>query len=109
MVVSVFLCIFAVSKLKSITIMDRTDLIVTINGKEVVMTKDRACCCRHIWVRVENATVIHLTENLDKNLNLFVKDGDDILGNGMSSMGELMVDYDVLSIEHLKPYLSKFL
>lgn len=89
--------------------MDRTDLIVTINGKEVVMTKDRACCCRHIWVIVENETVIHLTENLDKNLNLFVKDGDDILGNGMSSMGELMVDYDVLSIEHLKPYLSKFL
>lgn len=33
LVVSVFLCIFAVSKLKSITIMDRTDLIVTINGK----------------------------------------------------------------------------
>lgn len=89
--------------------MDRTDLIVTINGKEVVMTKYRACCCRHIWVRVENETVIHLTENLDKNLNLFVKDGGDILGNGMSSMGELMVDYDVLNIEHLKPYLSKFI
>lgn len=89
--------------------MDRTDLIVMINGKEVVMTNDRACCCRHIWVIVENETVIHLTENLDKNLNLFVKDGGDILGNGMSSMGELMVDYDVLTVEHLKPYLSKFI
>ena len=89
--------------------MDRTDLIVTINGKEVVMPMDRACCCRHIWVRVENETVIHLTENLDNNLNLFVKDGGDILGNGMSSMGELMVDYDVLTLEHLKPYLSKFI
>lgn len=89
--------------------MDRKDVIRTIKGKQVVMTKDRACCTRHIWVRVENETVIHLTENLEGNLNLFVKGEDDTLGNGMSNAGELLVDYEVLELDHLVPYLEKFL
>jgi len=89
--------------------MDRIDVIRTINGKQVVMTKDRACCTRHIWIRIDSRTVMHCTENLEENLNLFVKDGGDTLGNGMSKVGELLVDYDKVQLEHLTPYLEKFL
>lgn len=89
---------------------NRTYVIKTIKGKQVVMTKDRACCTRHIWVRIETRTVMHCTENLDGNLNLFVRVKDNALVNGvMDNVGEMLVDYDKVQLEHLTPYLEEFL
>ena len=74
---------------------------VNYHGAKVELIKDDAIMKRHIYVSVNDKSVLHLIENEKGNLNVFRYDLPDL------RICELITTYEALNINHVLTYLRK--